>query len=263
MYIFIILFSIFSAFACRTDQISIVRHTGLGANTNGNHSGMAAQKVNIPVNFEGNWGCWEQEGGLTFDVTAKSRKMTVIVPKSSFEKLPGRTMSYASLKKNNSGLVEMDIATFVCIGNNVIAAETFSGNVMNAMMLQSMDVQVSTVFATGVAAANLNQQREDMARRYGRRTELPGNLQKYFEENFHGNFAQLERYEMMVPSVYLSTSMKTPLSSLTSSYHTRVLTKSACSPEFEAVMSPLLFSNLEMPQGMKAKLKKGNLLISW
>ncbi len=235
----------------------------MGANSNGNHSGMASQKVNIPVRFEGNWGCWEQVGGLTFDVTAKSRKMTVIVPKSSFEKLPGRTMSYASLKKSNSGLVEMDIATFVCVGSNVIAAETFSGNVMNAMALQSMDMRVSTVFATGVAAANLENQRAELARMYGRKTELPGNLQKYFEENFHGNFAQLEKYEMMVPSVYLSSSMRTPLSSLTSSYHTRVLTKSACSPEFEAVMSPLMFSNLEMPEGMKAKIKKGNLQISW
>lgn len=263
MYILILIFSVFSALACQTDQISIVRRTGLGANSNGNHSGMTSQKVNIPVQFEGKWGCWEQQGGLSFDVTEKKREMTVLVPKSSFKKLPGRTMSYAYVNHSESGMVEMDIATFVCIGDNVIASETFSGSVMNAMALQSMDMRVTTVFATGAAAANLNQQREEMARRLGRRTELPGNLQKYFQENFHGNFAQLEKYELMVPSVYLSSSMRTPLSSLTSSYNTRVLTKSACSQEFEAVMAPLLFKNLILPNSMKAKLKKGNLILSW
>ncbi len=263
MYILILIFSVFSALACQTDSISIMRRTGFGANSNGNHSGLASQKVNIPVRFEGTWGCWEQEGGLSFDVTAKSRKMTVLIPKSSFEKLPGRSMSYAYVKQSESGILEMDIATFVCIGNNVIASETFSGSVMNAIALQSMDARVSTVFATGIAAANLNEQREEMARRQGRKTELPGSLRKYFEDNFHGNFAALEKYELMVPSVYLSSSMRTPLSSLTSSYNTRVLTKSACSPEFEAVMAPLLFKNMILPVGVKAKLKKGNLLLSW
>lgn len=263
MYILILIFSVFSVLACQTDGISIVRRTGFRANSNGNHSGMASQKVNIPVLFQGTWGCWEQEGGLSFDVTAKSRKMTVLVPKSSFEKLPGRSMSYAYVNKSESGILEMDLATFVCVGNNVIASETFSGNVMNAMALQSMDMRVSTVFATGIAAANLNQQRDEMARSQGRRTELPGNLRKYFEENFHGNFATLEKYELMVPSIYLSSSMRTPLSSLTSSYNTRVLTKSACSPEFEAVMAPLLFKNMVMPTGVKAKIKKGNLQLSW
>ncbi len=189
--------------------------------------------------------------------------MTVIIPKSAFEKLPGRTVSYASFKHQADGNVEMDIATFVCIGTNVIASETFSGNVHNARVLHNMSVQVSSTFATGIAAANLNRRREELAYQNGLRTEMPGGLQEYFESNFHNQWSQLEKYDLIVPSVYLGASMKTPLSNLTSSYNTRVLTKSACSPEFEAIMEPLRFENLKTKKGLKAKVKKGNLIINW
>lgn len=189
--------------------------------------------------------------------------MTIIVPKSKFEGIPGRAASYAYLRKDAAGSIDIDIATFVCIGSTVIAAETFSGDIAQARMLQSIDGEVRTVFATGAAAAELNRQRSEMARRLGRTNELPGGIQEYFEENFKGDWSELEKYDLMVPSVFLSTSMKSPLANLSSSYNTRVLTKSACSPEFERVMAPLKFGQLSIPTGMKAKIKKGNLLISW
>ena len=263
MYILLILLSITTAFACRNDQLSVRRSTGIGAGSNGNSSGSANQKVNVPVLFNGKWGCWEQEGGLSFDVKEKSRTMTVVIPKSKFEDLPGRTTSYATLQKNIDGSLWMDIATFVCLGSHVISAETFSGGVANARALQNMDVQVSTVFATGVAAGNLNRQRAELARRLGRKTELPGDLEEYFDQHYSGEWSHLEKYELFVPSIYLSASMNTPLSNLSASYNTIVLTKSACSPEFEQVMAPLRFEKLKFPEGLKTKVKKGNLQISW
>ncbi len=71
MYSLILLISISAAFACQNDAISIVRRTGVSINSNGNYSGTTAHKINIPVQFEGNWGCWEQEGGLSFKVQDK------------------------------------------------------------------------------------------------------------------------------------------------------------------------------------------------
>lgn len=263
MNILILFLTIASSFACQNDAIVIRRSTGISIGSNGNHSGSADHRVNIPVNYKGKWGCWEQQGGLTFDVKPKSRSMTVIIPKSKFKDLPGRTRSYAFLKKNSSGLVEIDIATFVCVGNNVVAAETYEGDIHKAQMLQNIQMQVSTSFSTGVAAANLNLYREEMMRRLGKKTELPGELETFFTENFTGLWSKLEEYDLMVPSVYLTASMRTPLSNLQASYHTKVLTKSACSPEFEVVMAPLRFENLKFPNGMKTKIKKGNLLISW
>lgn len=263
MYILLLLLSVSTAFACLNDAIVIRRSSGISINSNGNNSGTATQKVNIPVNFNGKWGCWEQEGGLTFDVKEKSRSMTVIVPKSKFEDLPGRTASYAYLRKDAAGNVDIDIATFVCIGNTVIAAETYSGDIASARMLQNMDVQVNSTFATGMAAAQLGRQREEMARRLGRTNELPGGIQEFFEENFRGQWSTLEKYDVMVPSVYLGSSMRSPLANLSSSYNTRVLTKSACSSEFEAVMAPLKFDRLRSPEGMRVRVKKGNLLLTW
>lgn len=262
MYIFILILSIASAFACQENQVSIVRRSGIGIGSNGRHSGNASQKVNVPVRFEGKWGCWEQEGGLSFDVKEKSNTLTVLIPKSSFKDIPGRTKSYALLSKVGS-TVQMDIATFVCLGNQVLSAETFSGTVAEARVLQDLDAQVSTVFATGIAAQNLERQREEMAQRFGRSSELPGGLQKFFEESYTGSWAPLENYDVMVPTIYLSARMNTPLGSLSSSYHTRVLTKSACSPEFESVMSPLSFEKLGVPEGIKVKFKKGQLVLSF
>lgn len=263
MNILLLFLTISTSFACLNDAIVIRRRTGISIGSNGNHSGSASHSVNIPVNFNGKWGCWEQQGGLGFDVKPKSRSMTVVVPKSKFQDLPGRTTSYAFIKKGENDLVEIDIATFVCVGNNVVAAETYEGDILKAQMLQSLSAEVSTTFATGAAAANLGRYREDMMRRFGKKTELPGELEVFFNQNFKGLWSKLEQYEMMVPSVYLTASMRTPLSNLQANYNTRVLTKSACSPEFESVMAPLRFENLKLPQGMKSKVKKGNLLINW
>lgn len=262
MYILLFILSFASAFACQNDAISIVRRTGIGSNSNGNHSGSASHKVNIPVLYKGNWGCWEQTGGLSFEVKEKKNKMTVLIPKSSFKDLPGRMTSYAMIKDKGETL-EIDIANFVCVGTTVLAAESFSGSVTDAMVLQQLDVSVSTTFATGVAAANLARQREELARRFGRKSELTGGLEDYFNEHFRGQFSELEKYDLMVPSVYLGASMKSPLSNLTADYHTRVLTKGACSHEFESVMSPLRLENLRLPKGIKARVKKGNLELSW
>lgn len=262
MFILIFLTTVLSAFACQTDAIRVVRSTGVGANSNGNSSGYAHQRVSIPVRFEGQSGCWEKIGGLSFEVKDKSRTMTVLTPKSSFNNLPGRVMNYALLKKTG-GQLELDIASFVCLGNFVLAAETYRGSVEEARALQQLDMQVSTVFATGAAAANLARHREELARRFGRTSDLPQNLQEYFEERFQGSWSALEHYEVWVPSIYLSSNFRSPLASLESSYHTRVLTKSACSPEFEAVMAPLRYENLKLPSGVRSKLKKGNLQISW
>lgn len=262
MYVFILILSIASAFACQNDQISIVRRTGIGGSSNGRHSGNASHKVNVPVRFEGKWGCWEQEGGLSFDVKEKSNSLLVIIPKSSFQNIPGRTKSYAHLSKNGSN-VQMDIANVTCLGDQVLSLETFSGSVAEARVLQNLDAQVSTVFAIGIAARNLEEQREEMARRFGRGSELPGELEKFFEDRFNGSWSQLDHYDVMVPTIYLSARMSTTLGSLSASYHTRVLMKSACSPEFEAVMAPLSFEKLIVPQGMKAKVKKGQLLLQW
>lgn len=256
MYIFLLILSISAAFACQNDAIVISRRTGISINSNGNNSGTATQKVNIPVRFNGKWGCWEQEGGLTFDVKEKSRSMTVIIPKSKFKDLPGRTASYAFLRKDELGRVDLDIATFVCMGDTVVAAETYSGDVDGARMIQNVDVQINTTFSTGAAAAQLS-------RRLGRTNEMPGGLQEYFEEKFTGQWSALEKYDVMVPSVYLGASMRSPLSNLSSSYNTRVVTKSACSAEFESIMAPLRFENLRIPKGIRTRVKKGNLVLSW
>ena len=262
MYILFLLFSVATAFACQNDAIVISRSTGFGWGSNGDHAGSTHQKVNVPVLYEGKWGCWVQEGGLSFEVKEKSRKMTVILPKATIQDLPARATSYAMLR-NENGSVQMDIANFICLGDHVLSSETFSGSATEARMLQELDGQISSVFATGAAAANLSRQREEIARRLGRSSDLPGGLQDYFEENYQGSFTELENYEIFVPSIYLGTNMSSPLSKLSSSYHTRVLTKSACSPQFESIMAPYRLDQLKLPVGIKAKLKKGNLLLSW
>ncbi len=262
MYILLIILATLSSFACRNDQVSMVRSSGFGFDTTGNNYGGVRQKVNIPVRFEGEWGCWEQVGGLSFNVEEKKREITVIIPKSKFEDFPGRTMSYAFLSKSVDG-VKMDVATFVCAGSTVLSAETYSGDVKNAKILENIDSEVSMVFATGAAAEAIARREEETNRRLGRRTELPGGLEDFFNQNFQGEWSELEKYDLLVPAVYLGANMKSPLSNLSASYSTRVITKSACSPEFESTMAPLKFDSLKMPEGLKVKTKRGDLVIKW
>ena len=61
-------------------------------------------------------------------------------------------------------------------------------------------------------------------------------MQTYLEDHLI-EWSQLEEVAVSTPSVFLSTSMTSPLANLDTEFSTLVATKGACSSEFEKVMS--------------------------
>tara|TARA_R110000868_G_scaffold143075_22_gene360840 strand:- start:3167 stop:3967 length:801 start_codon:yes stop_codon:yes gene_type:complete len=252
-----------AAFACNTGAVMITRETGFGFNSNGNHNGGVTHTVNIPVTVAGKRGCWEQKGALSFDVKDDENQVSILIPKAKFKKIPdARLMSYVMVSKIGDGL-DLEVATIACAGQSVLSIEAFEGNVQQARVLQEISVSASTVFATGAAAANIARRQEALRQMYGQRSIIPTKLSQYFEDNFTGVFEQLESSLVRLPSVYLGFSMETPLASLNASYSTIITAKSACSREFEQIMAPFRIESTHIPEGVKAKIKKGNLRLTW
>ena len=260
--------------ACDNSALVVRRSSGFSIGSTGAQSGQVAQTVNIPVYADGQWGCWEQQSGIAFDVKENKNLVTIIPPKAKFKNLRGRLMSYALVAREGSAL-QLDVASFVCVGDEVLSAESFSGTVAQARMLESLRMEVRTSFATGVAARNLaeaeRQRRAQLRAVYvglgyevkDIETELPGGLEAYFQQRYQGDWKSFEERSTRVPSVFLSSDVRSNLSSLSGSYTTVLLTRGACSREFEAVMAPLRFERLRLPEGIRSKLKKGNLELRW
>lgn len=262
MYILFIFLSIASAFSCDPHTLRVKRSTGLGFWTGGK-SDRIQHKVEVPVNYNnGEWGCWAQEGKLSFSTNLKRKRITIKIPKSSFVNLPARVTSYAKVDRSNLG-IDFDVATFVCLGETVLAVEAFSGTILDAKRLEDLSVQQNTTFATGVAAAHLREARARAERAFGKKNEMPPRLEAFLLKNTQGDLRSYERFDGFVPSVYMGYDLDTPLSNLSAIYTTRVLTKSACSHEFEAVMSPLRIENLTVPKGVEKRIRGGNVELRW
>lgn len=249
--------------ACNSGAIIISRETGFGFSSSGTHNSNINQNVNVPVFVDGKSGCWEQRGGLGFNVEEKKREMSITVPKAKFKNIPNaRIDSYAVIERHENNLYA-SIATFVCSGESVLSVEAFEGSVMEAKALQRISTRSSTVLATGTAASHLAANRDSLLRLYGKRSELPVAFEKYLEESLQGNWGEIERHSIERPSVYLGASMRTPLSSLDASYSTVVATKAGCSKEFRALMSAFRFEKLQVPEGVSAKYRRGKLELTW
>lgn len=258
------LFCVSSAiFACNTGAVMITRESGFGFSSSGSHNGGVTHTVNIPVTVAGKRGCWEQKGGLSFDVKDDENQVSILIPKAKFKKIPdARIMSYVMVSKVGDSL-DLEVATIACAGQSVLSIEAFEGSVSQARVLQELSMNVSTVFATGAAAANIARRQEALRQMYGKRDIIPSKLSQYFEDNFTGVFEQLESSLVRLPSVYLGFSMDTPLASLNATYTTIITAKSACSKEFERVMAPFRIETTKIPEGVKGKIKKGNLRLTW
>lgn len=262
MYILFILLSIASAFSCDPHALRVKRNTGLGFWTGG-RSDRVKHKVEVPVRYNnGEWGCWEQEGKLSFSTNFTGKRVTIKIPKSSFNNLPARVTSYAKVDRSSLG-VDFDVATFVCLGETVLSVEAFSGTLLDAKRLEDLSRSSEMTFATGIAAANLRESRERIERSFGKRTELPPRLEAYLMSKTNGELGDYDHFDGFVPSVYMGYDLDTPLSSLSATYTTRVLTKGACSQKFEAVMSPLRIENLKVPKGVGKRLRAGNVELRW
>mgnify|MGYP003691885931 FL=1 len=148
------------------------------------------------------------------------------------------------------------------MGSEVVSVEAFEGDISEAKVLSELSFQSSMVFSAGAAARSMAQRQEAMRRQFGKRNELPSTMQAYLEENLT-EWSKLEEMAVSTPSVFLSTSMRSPLANLDTEFSTLVATKAACSFEFEKVMAPFSLEKLKLPNGVSGKIRRNKLKLSW
>lgn len=257
-----ILLSISSYAGCNPNVLEISRSTGFGFSSSGSHNGSVRHVVKLPLTVDGKNGCLEQEGELSFEVEEDKNKLNIIFPKASFKKISnGRTKNYVLIKQQN-GRTYFEVANFVCVGSEVVSVEAFEGDISEAKILSELSFQSSMVFSTGAAARHMAQRQEALRRQFGKRNELPTTMQAYLEENLL-EWSKLEEIAVSTPSVFLSTSMRSPLANLDSEFSTLVATKAACSSEFEKVMEPFSIERLNLPEGISGKFRRNKLKLRW
>lgn len=252
-----------SAYAgCSSDVLEISRSTGFGFSSSGSHNGSVKHVVKLPLIVNGRSGCLEQEGELSFEVEENKNKLNIIFPKASFKNVEnGRTQNYVFIKQELDRTY-FEVANFVCVGSEVVSVEAFEGDISEAKVLSELSFQSSMVFSAGAAARSMAQRQEAMRRQFGKRNELPSTMQAYLEENLT-EWSKLEEMAVSTPSVFLSTSMRSPLANLDTEFSTLVATKAACSFEFEKVMAPFSLEKLKLPSGVSGKFRRNKLKLSW
>lgn len=161
------------AFAkCNSNAIGIVHERGFGISFgSGNQSASYQDKntVNVPITINGEQACFKKTSAFSMkSETKKDRKaenVIVIKPmKSEFENIPSpHQKQYIFVEKNPiSKLTKFHTMNFICAGEIPLSIDAVSDSVM-AIELKTdpVEVQVSSTFATGAAADNLNRGRNN------------------------------------------------------------------------------------------------------
>lgn len=258
MRIFILLsflaFSL-SAFA-RCDQSALVirRGTSIGFSTGsrGNSNFNQNLTVNIPMQFNGRSACYHQQSSLGVTTKRVRRGHSVeyeITPmRASFENVPdAHHQQYLFMEYGSDGKAsKVYMMSFLCSGETPLGSETFSDFLSLIPDGSRSSVQVSTVFATGAAARNLQQDRPDDRARpvYEKFHSLYRNLQG--EESSSDCAACRDR--VFIPSVIATTSINSYSDidrNLYASFYSRTQSSlNGCAADFRERMQAYRIENL-------------------
>ncbi len=255
---------------CDETQISYQRSTGISLSIGGHQSYSSfstSMTVNIPVMMDGRWACYKQSGHLGFQSETKKGKNKTIVsmtpPKVEFDGVKNaRVVQYLDVVGDSFENFKLYALTSVCSGEIPLGQESVSESLIGVMMKGPASVEVSNVFATGIAAQNLK----------GSQTE------RYYSASALGHFASL--YEktngdlpiaqstsnIFIPSVLTGVSVNMVSREqfeLYSSFQSRNQGKlNGCSEDFRQSMKGVLLENTLnslAARGISAKIKKGSI----
>ncbi len=159
---------------CNTGSIVVMRESGFGISFGGGKSSAGSfdkDAVNVPLTINGQQACFKKTSKFKMESEKKNNKAEensiVITPmKTEFENIPNaHQKQYIFVEKNPvSLLTKFHVMSFVCAGETPLSIEARSDSVVQiASNSDSANVQVTTVFATGAAADNLNRSRKGVS----------------------------------------------------------------------------------------------------
>lgn len=109
--------------------------------------------VSVPVQIRGQWGCYQRKDAINLEKKKKKTSMEVeITPlKVDFENVADAHVGqYVHIDGNQIYLV-----SFICSGENMIGHSSYYDAFLNVPIKAEQNFKVGSVFATGMAARNL------------------------------------------------------------------------------------------------------------
>ncbi len=155
---------------CNTENIVIMRESGFGISFGGGSSKASYQDkntVNVPVTINGQQACFKKVTSFNMKNEKKKEKpeenSIIVTPmKTEFENIPAphQKQYIFAEKSDNKLLTKFHVMNFVCAGETPLSIEATSDSVLKIMTTSDkVEMTVSTTFATGATAENLNRGR--------------------------------------------------------------------------------------------------------
>lgn len=257
IYKYLFLFSIssltLSAWAgCDVNGISVVRESGFSISIGGGKSDSNASQrntVNIPLVINGKKACYHQSNGLSIKTERKKENEFVefeLTPlEAEFENVPeSGVYQYLNIEyddRNSASQVHM--VTFLCSGETPIGSESFSDRLTKLAFTNNVNVNTTSMIATGRAAEILNQREGKKAN-----TKVYDHFLDLYRERSKDDSIYSSNSDIFIPGVIARSSVESRSSlkrEMYSSYFSRTLSSvNGCSKKFQNSMSEFLLENV-------------------
>lgn len=219
--------------------------------------------VNIPFRYEGKMACFEQRSGLELVAERRRGKFTgeimVYTPQASFKNVDGEVKTFIDLDKLDNGAYEINMASFTCVDETVVAVEGYSGTIGDIIEMNDLTFSTSSSFylntMNNAASGSLSSYNEGRSS-FGYLNFLPQKLEQVFEERVRDLDIDVIQKIDYLPTVITSRSLGFGAIKSNSTFSTLVNTKYGCTEHFSNIMSDLSLKKL------KKKLKPHNIKYS-
>ena len=252
----ILVSSISSAFACRTDRMVYSRTTQYGISFGGNGGGVGfgqSYLAEIPVRYGNKVGCWQQKGNfeaeLEWNEKGRIKGEVILYPSiSKFKKVPGRTTTYLMVNDNSSDSrsIQIEALNFTCLGETVLSIQGYKGSVQDLAQTQDYSFKSSMNLRTGSLLAAFETQVQINDGKISTAGGQSDGLIPEFMARAGDNLQVLKKEDISTPKILASTNVQGPGFSYQSGFTTLTLlggTQYGCSEQFEQLMSEYNIKN--------------------
>jgi|GEM_PF-1585392 len=245
---------------CRTDAIVYKRQSGFGisiskdgASSNFNEK----ESVNVPLSINDEAACFSKKSKYQIQLEESDElnlSLRVSPLTAEFENIPEPSVKTYIFAEKSHDLSELKFysMSFICSNEIPVSVEAFSESIRDLKLkndAKNSSVRVSTVFATGAAAENLNRNRKDLKA----------------EESFlwfskkYSEFGTTDRNNdccgMKIPSIFSSTSIEsmTGIEQKIAKSFTSQANEfpNGCSKDFSSKMKNYLLENYKDNESLK------------
>lgn len=268
----LLLISSYTHAKCNTMAIGVYKETGFGLSFGGGKSSAGfydKHNVNVPLSIDGRQACFREVTAFKMKSEKKGNKpmqssISITPMKTEFENVPSpHQKQYIFVEKNEAdrNLTKFHVLSYVCSGELPLSIAAVSDSVQDLENKKDdVEVKISTVFATGVAAANL----KDYLSSKASSIDTYNFFTKLYKEK---TIKEIDNYTpccgpVKVPSILTGTSINALAGverKIASTFTTMTdSVPNGCSSEFAETMKEYQLENYSSNESLKGyKVKKG------